>query len=133
MYRERFASTPHTPSFYKAAFWVFVLFVYAKTVILNKYVDFRGSVRLRVDGVGQAAPGFHLPGSSVVSSLLAPTARRLGVWGGGQQVTAGKDQCWQPQSEETVPAVAPMGLRARCPGMKTRRRGKSKASRWKRR
>lgn len=37
MYRERFASTPHTPSFYKAAFWVFVLFVYAKTIILNKY------------------------------------------------------------------------------------------------
>lgn len=36
MYREKFASTPHTPSFYKAAFWVFVLFVYAKTIILNK-------------------------------------------------------------------------------------------------
>lgn len=33
---ERFVSTPHTPSFYKAAFWVFVLFVYAKTTILNK-------------------------------------------------------------------------------------------------
>lgn len=132
MYRERFASTPHTPSFYKAAFWGFVLFIFAKTIILNKCRPFFFFLRLcsapaqgkaegrgggRVWRGGRAASGFHL---WVVSSLLAPSAGpQVGSLGGGgmsgvgrQQVTVGQDECSPQQSEETVPAVAPMGLRA---------------------
>lgn len=127
MYRERFASTPHTPSFYKAAFWGFVLFIFAKTIVLNKCRPFflrlcSGPAQGKAEGRGRVGerggqPPVSISGSSVPSWLLAP-ARRLGVWGGGmsgvgrQQVTVGKDECSPQQSEETVPAVAPMGLRA---------------------
>lgn len=92
MYRERFASTPHTPSFYKAAFWGFVLFIFAKTIVLNKCRPFflrlcSGPAQGKAEGRGRVGerggqPPVSISGSSVPSWLLAP-ARRLGVWGGG--------------------------------------------------
>lgn len=66
-------------------------------------------------GMGRGAPGFHLGrfGRQFLPGSLRPQVGSLGWEGGsGQRITDGKDQCSQPQPEDTVPAVAPTWLRA---------------------
>lgn len=105
---QRGSPSQHTPSFYKAACWVSVLFVFAKTVILNKCRLFffrlcsasaqgkawgvRGGGLLR--GMGRAVPGFHLGAvrSSVPSKFFAPAGWGFGAGRGcgGSTLLMGK-------------------------------------------
>lgn len=99
LYTLGFAFTRHTPSFYKAAAcWVFFfLFLFAKTIILNKcrlFVFLFSSCGRKRLGVEWAAPYFYpAVAQTPTQNLLLPWADREPVPREGHQATDGENQC----------------------------------------